>query len=776
MKQTINFDKDWKFHRGDIDTDIPPYKGITYNTSKTERALIGPACRNYIIPGSFSTRAEHKRETWEKVELPHDYLIGDTPDSRYNEARGFCRYDNAWYVKRFTLEDGDQSKRISILFEGVAIHATVYVNGCLMKRNFCGYTSFEVDITDVVRFGEDNVVSVYINNKEHEGWWYEGAGIYRHVYLIKSELVSVDLWGVFACPEYIGDGNWKVRTETTVRNDFFSRKRVTVKGEILTENGDLIAEYATSGTIACKQKRVFKYSFDVTSPELWSPETPTRYIMKSTVCLGKQTVEINEVKFGFRTFRMDADKGFFINGKHYKIKGVCGHENNGLTGKAVPDNIQRYRVQKLKEMGANGYRCSHYPQSESLMEALDEAGFIVMDETRWFESTEEGLEQMTMLIKRDRNRPCVFFWSLGNEEPLHVTEQGRRIFQTMLSRARELDSSRAILTAVTHTPREATVFDDCDLIGINYKLNHYDDVRKKYPNKPFLSAECCATGTTRGWYYPSDPVRGLISAYDADTNTQLLSREKTWKFIDSRDWIMGGYQWISFDHRGEAVWPRLSSQSGAFDMFFQKKDAFYQNLAHWSEEPMLHLMPHWNFQGMDGHPIAVWAYTNAERVELFLNGKSMGACEIEKNGHGEWSVPYETGRIDAYAYIGDRLVAKDSRITTGKPCKLMLKQETEARTGDTVLVSCYVVDKDGNEVPDASVTVDFSAGGAARIIATGADVTDHNSVKLPTRKMWMGRITVALKIDDMSNVATLFAHAENLESAVIYIDLSDSLK
>ena len=771
MKQTINFDKGWKFHRGDLNTEIPPYKGITYTSAKTERALIGPACRNYIIPNPFSARAEHKLEVWETVDLPHDYLIGDTPDPQYNESRGFCRYDNAWYIKRFTLEEGDESKRISILFEGVAIYATVYVNGCLMKHNFCGYTSFEVDITDVVRFGEDNVISVYINNKQHEGWWYEGAGIYRHVHLIKSELVSVDLWGVFACPKHIEKDIWKVPTETTVRNDDFSRRRVKVKGEILTKDGELVAVSEASGLIDGKKKRAFNYSFDVTAPELWSPDTPVRYIMRTTVYSGEKAVDVNEVKFGFRTFCMDPDKGLFINGKHYKIKGMCGHENNGLTGKAVPDNIQRYRVQKMKEMGANGYRCSHYPQSEALMEALDESGFIVMDETRWFESTEEGLEQMTMVMKRDRNRPCVFFWSLGNEEPFHITEQGRRIYRTMLAHARTLDTSRAFLTAVTHSPREATVFDDADLIGINYKWNHYDDVRRKYPNKPFLAAECCATGTTRGWYYPSDASRGLISAYDADANTQLVSREKTWKFIDSREWVMGGYQWISFDHRGEAVWPRLSSQSGAFDMFFQKKDAFYQNLSHWSEKPMVHLLPHWNFRGMEGHPISVWAYTNAEKVELFLNGKSMGVRQIEKNGHGEWSVPYEAGNIEAFAYIGNKLVATDKKQTTGKGYKLMLRQETTSNAGDTVLISCYVVDKDGNEVPDASPTVDFSAGGLAKIIATGSGVTDHNSIKLPIRKMWMGRITVALKADDVQGKATLFAHAEDLESAVLDIDI-----
>ena len=772
MRQEINFDKEWKFHRGDLNTDIPPYKGITYTSAKTERALIGPASRNYIIPGNFSSKAEHKLEVWETVNLPHDYLIGDTPDPQYNESRGFCKYDNAWYIKRFMLEEGDESKRITILFDGVAIHATVYVNGCLMKHNFCGYTSFEVDITDVARFGEENVIAVYINNKQHEGWWYEGAGIYRHVHLIKTELISVDLWGVFACPAHKGGERWAVPTETTVRNDHFARKQVKIKGEILSPDGTLVATAEAGGIIDVKQKKTFKYSFEVLSPELWSPESPTRYVMRTTVYSGKTEADVNEIKFGFRTFYMDPGKGLFINGKHYKIKGMCGHENNGLTGKAVPDNIQRYRVQKMKEMGANGYRCSHYPQSEAIMEALDEAGFIVMAETRWFESTDEGLEQMTMVMKRDRNRPSVFFWSLGNEEPYHITEQGRRIFRTMLAHARTLDTSRAFLSAVTHTPRSATVFDDADVVGINYKWNHYDDVRKKYPNKPFLAAECCATGTTRGWYYPSDASRGYISAYDADSNTQLVSREKTWKFIDEREWVMGGYQWISFDHRGEAFWPRLSSQSGAFDMFFQKKDAFYQNLSHWSDVPMVHILPHWNFKGMEGFPISVWTYTNAERVELFLNGKSLGVREIEKNGHGEWTVPYESGKLEAFAYIGDKLVATDAKETTGEGRKLMLKQETTSDAGDTILVSCYVVDENGNEVPDASPTVSFSAGGAAKIIATGSDVADHNSIKLPIRKMWMGRITVAMQAGDEAGDAVLFAHADNLESAVLSIKIN----
>jgi len=776
MREIIDFNSNWLFHKGDIKTEYPAFKLFSYDTAKTERFKTGPASRNYIEGDGSTNRSIHyKSERWERVNLPHDYVVAGIPEERFNNSLGYVPYDNAWYVKKFKLTEEDKNKRITVFFEGIATHATVYLNGCLMKHNFCGYTSFEVDITDVVKYDEINTLSVYVNTENHEGWWYEGGGIYRPVKLIKTDLVSVDLWGIYAKPQLIGDGKWVVETETTVRNDDYKKRNVKIFGEIIDKDGNTVATAHAGATIADKDKRTVKYKFEIDNPELYYPDSPTRYTMRATVSVGKSVVDKDEVKFGFRTVLLDPDKGMFINGKHYKIKGLCGHADCGLMGKAVPDNIHRYKVQLMREMGANGYRTTHYPQSEALMEELDKNGFIVMDETRWFESTEESKAQLEMLMKRDRNRACVYFWSIGNEEPHHTTEEGRRISRTLMSFARKLDSTRYIMSAVWHSPDVATVYDELDVIGINYNWKSYESVHKKYPTKAVFSSECCATGTTRGWYYPHDEKRGFLTAYDGDTSSDWRGREYTWKYIASREWLLGGYQWIAFEHRGEAQWPRLCSQSGAIDLFMQKKDAFYQNKSHWTDEPMVHLLPHWNFEGMEGTAIRVSAYTNMPAIELFLNGKSLGKQELEPYSHAEWSVPYEAGEIKAVAYNKDgKAVASDARITTGAPYALKLELDTKdvsANGKDIAIFTCLVLDKDGNEVPDAAPFVSFTANGAGKIYSTGSDITDHTSLFLPERKMRAGRISVAVKLSDKPGNLTLVGEAEGLKKAIISVEL-----
>ncbi|MBO5224408.1 MAG: DUF4982 domain-containing protein [Clostridia bacterium] len=772
MREIVDFDNGWYFCRKDIKSEYGAYKGIAYISAKTERYHMGPACKDYFCePDSYNLDAAHTGEKWERINLPHDYIIDGVPDVKYNNALGFLPYDNAWYVKRFDLSEEDKNKRITLLFEGVATHATVYLNGCLLKHNFCGYNSFEVDITDVVKYNERNHLAVYVNTQNHEGWWYEGGGIYRHVKMIKTDLVSVDLWGIYAKPVYVCDKTWKVQTETTIRNDNVKAKTVKIVGEILDESGNVIATKEISGKIADKDIRTFKYTFDIDDPTLYYPDSPTRYTMKATVFVNGTEVDSDEVKFGFRTFYLDPDKGMFINGKHYKIKGVCGHADCGLMGKAVPDNIHRYKVRLMKEMGANGYRTSHYPQAEALMEELDKNGFIVMDETRWFESTDEGKAQLEMLMKRDRNRACVFFWSVGNEEPHHKTEEGRRIAQTLMSLAHKLDDSRVIMTAVCHSPDKATVYDELEALGINYNWTMYEYVHKKYPKKAVFSSECCATGTTRGWYFDDEPTKAYLPAYDRDSSIDFKGREFTWKYLASNEWLLGGYQWIAFEHRGEAVWPRVCSQSGAIDLFLQKKDAFYQNQSHWLTTPMVHLLPHWNFRGFEGREFRVVAYTNTPACELFLNGVSLGRKEVEKWGHAEWQVAYEPGEIEVVAYDENgQIVATDKKVTSSTPYALKLSLDTDdvkANGKDIAILSCYVVDKDGNEVYDATPTVSFTASGAGKIYSTGSDISEHSSIFLSTRKMRAGRIGVAVKMTNKAGKLTVIAQADGLLPAIL---------
>ncbi len=779
MREVINFDKEWFFHRGDLKQKMPHYKSIAYVSAKTERYHMGPASKDYkVYTDRYRSDAEHKSERWDKIDLPHDYVIDGIPSEQENCALGFLHYDNAWYIKHFTLEDeADKSRRITLFFEGIATHATVCLNGCLMKHNFCGYTSFEVDITDVVKFdGQENVLSIYVNTEEHEGWWYEGGGIYRHVQLIKTDLVSVDLWGAFAKPVRQENGEWRVELEATVRNDHITARDVTVRQEILDADGAVIATALTDSSIEDKDKTTLRNAATVADPHLWSPDDPYRYTLRTTVICEGEERDATEVKFGFRSVTVDPNKGLFINGKHYKIKGFCGHADCGLMGKAVPDNIHRYKVQLMKEMGANAYRTSHYPQSEALMEALDANGFIVMDETRWFESTDEGKAQLEMLIKRDRNRACVIFWSVGNEEYHFTSEQGRRMCRSLMSFAHKLDDSRFIMTAVDR-PDNSTVYEENEILGINYNLPSYQSVHEKFPEKGIFASECCATGTTRGWYFDEDKNRAFLPAWDRNTSRQYLGREHTWKFLTENEWILGGYQWIAFEHRGEAVWPRLCSQSGAIDLFLQKKDAYYQNQSLWTDAPMVHLLPHWNFVGMEGETFTVRAYTNVGQVELFLNGESLGVREVEKYGHAEWEVAYEPGELRAVAYRDGKAVAEDVQKTSGEAYQLCLEQDTydvRANGEDIAILSCYVTDRNGTVVPDAAIpSVEFSTGGDCRIYSTGSDITEHDTIFKTSRRMRAGRIGVAVKLGENPENLRVIARAEGLRSAVLHLRVKD---
>ncbi len=775
MREKINFDKKWMFHKGDINIPLPSDGGPIYVSSKTERMHWGPASRFYkAMPNDASNMHELSADRWDYVDLPHDYLINEKPEQNQNNALGFVKLDNAWYRKKFTLTDADRDKRLTLLFEGVATHSTIYLNGCLLKRNFCGYNSFEVDISDYVKFNEENLLAVYVQCYGHEGWWYEGGGIYRHVWLNKTDTISVDLWGVYVAPKELENDNWEIKIETTIRNERYLNKKVCAKSYIIDENQNTVAQAETQAEVPLKGTKTVVYYANIENPMLWDTKTPHLYTIKTVLSVDGTQVDDYSTRTGFRTFRYTEKDGLLLNGKPIKINGVCSHQDFGITGKAVSDNIYRYRIELIKEMGANGYRTSHYPHSEATMDALDELGFIVMDETRWFESTDEGMSQLEMLIKRDRNRPSVLFWSIGNEEPYQKTEAGRRICKSMMARVKKLDNTRYVIMAV-NSPQDSKVYDELDAIGINYNLEKYDEIHKQYPDKPIFASECCATGTTRGWYEEDFSKKAFLSAYDKDTNSSYLGRERTRKFLAERKWVIGGYQWIAFEHRGEAVWPRLCSQSGAIDLYLQKKDAFYQNQSHWIENrPIVHLLPHWNFKGREGETIKVFAYTNCEELELFLNEKSLGIQHIEKYGHGEWFVLYEAGTLRVEARNNGKTVCQDVRETTEQAVKLNMKLENTinfANGEDVALISCYCTDINGKEVPDAQPFVEFHSNSLGTIIGTGSDITDHIPPQTASRKMRAGRISIALKVGKVAGDLKVYASSEGLTSSVITITL-----
>lgn len=772
MRTQVSLYDGWLFHKGDIHVPRPADKGPVYKQSKTERKLIGPAAYHYHDnPDSYESDREIRSEGWKHVNLPHDYIIDQPNDPTQNNAHGFFKYDNAWYRKHFTIGEEARGKRILLLFEGVAGHSTVYLNGCLMKHNFSSYNSFVVDISANAYFDRENVLAVYVNTEEFEGWWYQGGGIYRDVSLLITDPVAVDLYGVYAPTKKVGDKQWRVDFETTVVNDCYEDCAVSLVSTVYDADGNAVASATAEGEVPLREKATIKYSADVCDPLLWDTECPNLYTVKTVLTEKSGMSDESETRIGFRTVELDLDNGLLINGKKTYIKGLCCHQDFGLTGLAVPDNIAKYKIQLMKEMGANGFRTSHYQNSTATMDALDEMGFLVMSETRWFEATDEALEQLETLVKRDRNRPSVIFWSTGNEEPMQKTENGRLIHKAMAAKIRKLDNTRMI-TAAVDSPDGSTVYADCDIVGINYNLELYDKIHSEYPDKLFFASECCATATIRDWNFPSN-ANGKTIDKDHDTTSWFKGRENTWKFLTDRPYIIGAYQWAAVEHRGEAVWPDVCSRSGAIDLFLQKKGAFYQNMSHWTDAPMAHIVPHWNFKGLEGETITVTVYTNCDELELFLNGESLGRKSIEKYGHGEWDVVYTPGTLTVKGYRDGKLVAEDERKTSKPADRLVLHADNkfEANGTDIALFTCECVDADGLPVPNAAEYVRFSASAPAVIVGTGSGVDDHNAVSMAERLMYAGKITVAVRPEKGQKALELYAESDRCGIAKITVEL-----
>lgn len=758
----------WKFHKGDINVDTPTVKEPIYTQSKTERKKMGPASYGYLNGcDHLWTSGRILSEKWEDIDLPHDYIVDqDLTEKGTNQTLGYLKYENAWYRKHFTLPEEYKDKRITLRFDGIAGKSTIYLNGCLMYHNFSSYNTFEIDITDRVFFDKENRIAVYVNTDEFEGWWYQGGGIYRNVWLTVTEPVAIDLWGVFAPYEKINDTDFKMNFETTVINSDYENLNITGESFVLDKDGNTVATATFGGNTVLRDKTVFKYSTIVENPFLWDCDSPNLYTVKTVLKLNGEEIDTYDTHIGFRTIEFTANDGFYLNGKKAFIKGVCGHQDFGLTGLAVPDNIAKYKISLIKDMGANGYRTSHYQQTSAYLDACDEMGILVMNEARWFESTKESFEQIESLVKRDRNRPSVIMWCTSNEETTHITENGKRTHRSIAAHIKKLDYTRPITAAQNKEPDKSTIFDYCDVAGINYNLDLFDVVHNAYPDLPIFASECCATGSTRDWHYAKDEAIGRIRDFDTPPfSAWYSSRKDTWKHYMERPYIFGAFQWIAVDHRGEAVWPAISSKSGAMDMFLQKKSAFYLNKSYWTDEPLVHIVPHWNFKGLESQEIFVPVYTNCDELELFLNGKSLGKKQIEKYSWGEWSVLYEAGELLCIGYKCGIKVCEDRRITTGKPVafKLTLENEFEANGNDLALFTCECIDKDGLVVPDAEEFVKFSVGAEdivseenyefvkaqvglnAVIVGTGSDNTDHSNVKNTERQMYMGKITVAVK-------------------------------
>jgi len=724
-RERISLDPGWRFHFGHA---ADAAKDFGYGAVAREQT--------FAKSGDFPDvcQLDFKDADWRTVDLPHDWAVElpvrnapELPDHGGRPlGREYPETSIGWYRRVFDLEEADRGKRIAVEFDGVFRDAMVIFNGFYLGRNFSGYAPLSFDLTDVANFAGRNVLVVRVDATLGEGWYYEGAGIYRHVWLAKTAPVHLVPDGNFVRSK-LQRGRASLILAAEVQNDGESESSCKIEWEVIDPSGRAVGATVTKPqTLAAGERATFECQLAVDKPQLWSLEEPNLYRLITTVATAHGIIDCTETMFGIRSVRFDPDRGFFLNDRPVKIKGTCNHQDHAGVGTALPDRLQYYRIERLKEMGSNAYRTAHNPPAPELLDACDRLGMLVLDETRMMSSAPEGLSQLERMIRRDRNHPSVVMWSLGNEEwTVQGDDRGRRIVESMKRLAHRLDPSRPVTVAMDSdyssgqgVPRAV------DVQGFNYQRENLDAFHRAFPALPTIGTETAGTYSTRGTY-SNDAVRGYVSAYDVNCPDYGATAEKWWSFFAEREFLAGGFVWTGFDYRGEPSpygWPCVSSHFGAMDSCGFPKDNYFYYQAWWGTKPVLHLLPHWNWEGQEGKLIPVWCHTNLDSVELFLNGKSLGVQRVRRHSHLEWKVEYGPGALEAHGFKDGELVLRTRRETAGAPAAVLAiadRDQLAADAQDVSVVSVQIVDPTGRVVPTADNQVQFQVTGPGRLIGIG---------------------------------------------------------
>ena len=730
-RERLLLDFGWKFHLGND-------WGIGQNLAKAGSGS-GPA-------GIWFSDA-----SWHTVNLPHDWAVelpfNKTADAAHGfkaVGRGFPSESVAWYRRTFELPEADAGKRLALEFDGAFRDCEIFVNGWFLGHHESGYGGFRCDITDVANYGGKNVVAVKVDASEFEGWFYEGAGIYRHTWLVKTGPLAIAPDGIFVYSRFsnnVPEGTVEMQISTRLLNSQAAAADATVKQEIIGPDGRRVGGLEQALPLKPRGEAEAKSSLSFPDPALWSPESPKLYHLVTTVENGGQVVDRQETEFGIRTVGFDKDKGFLLNGKPYVLKGTCNHQDMAGVGVALPDRLQYFRIAKLKEMGANAYRTAHNPPTPELLEACDRLGMLVMDENRLLGSDPLHLQWLEEFVRRDRNHPSVAIWSLANEEfSVQGTPEGGRVATTMQNLIKRLDPTRPVTYNAPVGNEFAGVNGIIEVRGWSYHIgaDSMDAYHTAHPDQPNVGSEQGSTVSTRG-IYTNDAAHGYVSAYDDNAQKWSNTAEQWWSFFDPRPWLSGGFIWTGFDYRGEPTpygWPCVNSHFGVMDMCGFPKDNYYYYQAWWTDRPVLHLLPHWNWPGREGREIDVRALSNCEEVELFLNGTSLGRQTMEKDSELKWKVKYAPGTLSAKGYKNGQLAAETKVETTGAPAAIRLTPDRSSIQADGEDVSVFTVavtDAQGRVVPVAANLILFELSGPGKILGVGnGDPSCHEpDVNLP---------------------------------------------
>ena len=723
-RERINFDKDWTFHLGEVAEASKP---------------------------GFDDSA------WRKLNLPHDWAIeGDfSKDNPSGTGGGALPGGIGWYRKTFKVNAEDEGRTFFIDFDGVYMNSEVFINGTSLGKRPYGYISFRYDMTPYLRYGEENTLAVRVDNAEQpNSRWYSGCGIYRHVWLTKTEPIHVAQWGTYATAQ-IEKEKAVLQMRTSIQNESTKAEKLTLRTRLVDGAGVKVAEVSSDLEIQPGDTLTEAQTLDVEQPTLWTLEHPYLYTIETTILKGgKRVVDTYETTFGFRTFSFDAAKGFTLNGEPTKINGVCMHHDLGCLGAAVNTRAIERQLEILKEMGCNGIRCSHNPPAPELLDLCDRMGFIVMDEAfdmwrkrktahdyaRYFNVWHE--RDLTDLVVRDRNHPSIFMWSIGNEvleqwsdagaDTLSLAEanlilnfghDASQLANDSLSvnsllcaklagMVKQLDPTRPVTAGCNEPSPDNHLFRSgaLDIIGFNYHDAWFEGVPKNFPGKPFIVTESVSGLMTRGYYrMPSDKMIIAPDRWDKPYEDPSFScssydnchvpwgnyHEGTWRLVKANPFISGQYIWTGFDYIGEPTpygWPARSSYFGIIDLAGFPKDIYYMYQSEWTDKDVLHLFPHWNWK--PGEQVDMWAYyNNADEVELFVNGKSQGTKrKAEGEFHVAWRVSFEPGTVELVAKKEGKVVRKQSIHTAGEPAKLRLTPDRTELAADGTDLSFITVE------------------------------------------------------------------------------------
>jgi beta-galactosidase len=775
-RNIMNFNKEWKFFLGDAVGASDP----DYNDSE-----------------------------WKDLNLPHDWSIEGEfkSDNPATPGGGALPGGIGWYRKNFILTDQDKDKLVFIDFDGIYQNSEVWINGHYLGKRPYGYISFRYELTPYLIYGDGkNVLAVKVDNsRQPNSRWYSGSGIYRNVRLVMTNKVFIDHWGTVITTPRIDESSALVSVTTTVQNVLLQPQTIKLKTEIINSDGRPVASFFSEDEVPNKSSKEILHEIEVGNPILWSIENPYLYKVITTIESSGRITDKYETNFGIRYFSFDNQKGFSLNGKPMKLYGVCNHHDLGCLGAAINTRALERQLEILKEMGCNSIRTSHNPPAPELLDLCDKMGFLVMDEAfdmwkkqknpydyhlAWDEWHVRDLEDF---ILRDRNHPSVLIWSIGNEIGEQWDTSGIRMAIELASIVRNLDPTRPITSGCNFPDPANNIIKSgaLDLVGYNYQQDHFGEFPEQFPGQKFIASETTSALATRGYYdMPSDSIRvwpirwdkpapanpdHTCSAYDNCHVPWGSTHEDAWKMIKKYDFLSGMYIWTGFDYLGEPTpywWPARSSYFGIVDLAGFPKDSYYLYKSEWTEEPVLHIFPHWNWN--EGDTIDVWAYTSCDEVELFLNGRSLGVRHKEKDiFHLVWRVPWEPGELKAIGKDPGKDLLEKTVKTAGEPSKLVLSADRDiiyADGSDLSFITVKITDANGIMVPNANNHVQFNIEGTGVIAGVDNGLqTSHEPFKADNRNAFNGLCLVVVQSLEKPGTIKLTASSEGLEGASIDI-------